>query len=313
MYVGGLALDRSPRKLLAFIGMTFAFSWTLAALPLALGIKSWQAEWQVVGVAIMFMPAVSAIAVQKLVCKEPLKGPLGISFKLNRWWLVAWLLPLLIAFATMGISLLVPGVSFSSDLSGFFERLERGGMPAELVERMRTQMSSFPIHAFWIALVQGLFAGVTVNAAVALGEELGWRGFLLRELGHMKFWSSSVVIGLIWGLWHAPLVLQGLNYPQHPVEGVFAMIAFCVLLSPLFSYIRLKSRSVIAAAILHGSINGVGGLSIMLIRGGDDLTTGVTGIAGLVILLIVDLFIFLLDRSIRGRTVKDIIGENSSK
>jgi hypothetical protein len=118
----GLALNRSPRKLLAFIGITFALSWTLAALPSALGIKSWQAEWQAVGVAIMFMLALSAIAVQKLVCKKPLKGPLGISFKLNRWWLVAWLLPLPIAFAIMGISLLFPGVSFSPDLLGFFER-----------------------------------------------------------------------------------------------------------------------------------------------------------------------------------------------
>jgi membrane protease YdiL (CAAX protease family) len=149
-----------------------------------------------------------------------------------------------------------------------------------------------------------------VNAVAGLGEELGWRGFLLRELSHMGFWRSSVFIGLIWGVWHAPVILQGHNYPQHPVEGVFMMIIFCLLLSPLFSYTRIKSGSVIAAAIMHGTLNATGGLSIMVVEGGDDLVTGVTGVAGFIVLLVVNFLIFILDNSIRKKPVKDIMEES---
>jgi len=137
-------------------------------------------------------------------------------------------------------------------------------------------------------------------------RKLGWRGLLLRELGRMGFWRASALIGLIWGIWHAPLILQGHNYPQHPVEGVFMMIIFCLLLSPIFSYIRIKSGSVIAAAILHGTLNATGGLSIMIVNG-NDLVTGVTGASGFIILSILNLLIFVLDHSVRGRPVKDIV------
>ena len=85
-----------------------------------------------------------------------------------------------------------------------------------------------------------------------LNEEIGWRGLLQRELGFMEFWKSSLTIGVIWGIWHAPIILQGHNYPEHPVIGVFMMTIWCILLAPIFSYIRLKSKSVIAAAIMHG-------------------------------------------------------------
>jgi membrane protease YdiL (CAAX protease family) len=84
------------------------------------------------------------------------------------------------------------------------------------------------------------------------------------------------------------------------------MIIFCLLLSPIFSYIRIKSGSVIAAAILHGTLNATGGLSIIIVNG-DDLVIGVTGASGFIILSILNLLIFVLDHSVRGRPVKDIV------
>jgi len=88
------------------------------------------------------------------------------------------------------------------------------------------------------------------------------------------------------------------------------MIIFCLLLSPLFSYTRIKSGSVIAAAIMHGTLNATGGLSIMVVEGGDDLVTGVTGVAGFIVLLVVNFLIFILDNSIRKKPVKDIMEES---
>jgi membrane protease YdiL (CAAX protease family) len=86
----------------------------------------------------------------------------------------------------------------------------------------------------------------------------------------------------------------------------YSMAAFQLLLSPIFSYIRIKSGSVIAAAILHGTLNATGGLSIMIVNG-NDLVTGVTGASGFIILSILNLLIFVLDHSVRGRPVKDIV------
>ena len=298
-------MDEKVKRVGLFTGITFALSWLMLILFLALGGKWGTLDALVVGTAFMFMPMTSAILVQKFIYKEPLRKPLGISFKLNRWWLVAWLLPPFIVFVTIGVSLLIPGISYSPEMTGFFERLE-GIIPAEQLEQIKAQITAFPIHIFWIALLLGLFAGITVNAVVGFGEELGWRGFLLREFGHMGLWKSSAIIGLVWGIWHTPLILQGHNYPQHPLEGAFMMIIVCLLLSPIFSYIRLKSKSVVAAAIVHGSLNGTAGLAIMVVKGGNDLIIGVTGAAGLLVLFVANLCIFLLDRSIKGKPVKVI-------
>jgi membrane protease YdiL (CAAX protease family) len=284
-------------KLWLFILLTFTLSWLIAGLFLYLGGKWGTLNAIIVATAFMFMPMISAIFVHKFY-KEPLKKPLGVSFNLNRWLLAAWLLPPIIAFATIGVSLLIPGVSLDLEMVEFFERYEKV-MSFEQLEQMKAQMSDFPIHIFWIALIQGLFAGVTINAVAGFGEELGWRGFLLKELIYMGFWKASIIIGFIWGVWHAPLILQGHNYPQHPMEGVFMMIIFCIILSPIFSYIRLKAKSVIAAAIIHGSLNATAGLPIMIIKGGNDLIIGVTGAAGFIVLLIINLLIFIFDYSIK--------------
>ena len=290
-------MDEKAKKIGLFIGITFFLSWLMAILFFLLGGRWNTPVATIIGVAYMFVPMVSAIIVQKYLYKEPLKKPLGISFKLNRWFLVAWFLPPIIAFAAIGISLLFPQVEYSSEMAGLLEKF-RGILPPETLEQMESQMATFPVHPIWIALGQGLIAGITINAVAGFGEELGWRGFLQRELGYMGFWKSSTLIGIIWGIWHAPIILQGHNYPQHRIEGVFMMIVFCLLLAPIISYVRLKAKSVIAAAILHGSLNGTAGLAIMVVKGGSDLLVGVTGAAGFIILALINLFIFTFDHSI---------------
>lgn len=76
------------------------------------------------------------------------------------------------------------------------------------------------------------------------------------------------------------------------------MIIWCILMTPIFIYITIKARSVIAAAILHGTLNATAGLAIIKIDGGNDLITGVTGLAGFLALLITLMAIFIYDYSI---------------
>ena len=74
------------------------------------------------------------------------------------------------------------------------------------------------------------------------------------------------------------------------------MIILCVLLAPIFSYVWLKARSVIAAAIIHGPLNATAGLPLMVIKGGSELTVGVTGLAGFFVLICINVGIFVFER-----------------
>jgi len=282
------------KKAGVFIGLTFFVNWSFALLFHALGGRWHTPVGTAFGAAYMFVPMVVAILLQKGVYREPVQEPLGISFRLNRWFLVAWLLPPAIAFATFGVSLLLPGVEYSPQMEGMFERYA-SLLTAEQMQQFRERVPATPLAVVPLVLFLGLVAGVTVNAVAGFGEELGWRGFLQKELAFLGFWRSSLLIGLVWGLWHAPLILQGHNYPQHPVLGVLMMTVLCVLLAPIFGYIRVKARSVIAAAIVHGTFNATYGLSLVLVRGGSDLTTGVTGLPGFLVLAVVILLLWRHD------------------
>lgn len=289
-------MNRNSKKILLFIGLTFLLSWSLAISFFAFGSELNSSAGRGMLVLYMFLPMVVAIIVQKFIYKKPLK-PLGISFKLNRWFLAAWLLPPIIAFAAFGVSLLFPGVEYSPEMVGMIEKLQQSVFTSpEQITQMQSQFSALPVHPIWMFLAVWLIAGITINALFGFGEELGWRGLLQKEFGHMGFWKSSAIIGLIWGLWHAPIILQGYNYPSHPVAGVFMITILTLLLSPVFSYVRIKSKSVIAASIIHGSFNATAGLSFVMIKGGSDLIVGVLGLAGFIVLVIVNIGIFIYNR-----------------
>lgn len=287
-------MSRHVRKSIMFIGLTFLVNWSFVLLFFALGGRLQSPVGIAFGATYMFVPMLAAILVQKRIYHEPVREPLGISFRLNRWFLVAWLLPPVIALATLGVSLLVPGVEYAPQMQGMFERFASLLTP-EQMQQLKERMAGTPLGTIWLILFGGLFAGITINAVAGFGEELGWRGFLQKELAFLGFWRSSLLIGLVWGLWHAPLILQGHNYPQHPVAGVLMMTILCVLLAPIFGYVRMKAKSVIAAAIIHGTFNATYGLSIVLVRGGSDLTTGVTGLPGFVVLAVVILILWRYD------------------
>ena len=282
-------------NVLSFIGLTYFLSWMLAGLAYLFGVRYYGAASFIVTVGYMFVPMIVAIFIQKVILREPLSKPLGLSFRLNRWWLVAWLLPPVVSFGTIGVSLTFVSVEYTPQMAGILERF-RSFLPPEQMEEIERGMGTVRIHPLWTGLLQGLVAGPTINAVAGFGEELGWRGFLQKELKGLGFYRSSVLIGFIWGVWHMPIILQGHNYPDHPLFGVFMMIAWCILLSPIFSLVRLRSDSVIAAAVLHGSLNGTAGLALMVVEGGSDLLVGVTGLAGFAVLLLVNLVLLLQDR-----------------
>jgi membrane protease YdiL (CAAX protease family) len=280
-----------------FLLLTFGICWTAAGIfALAGGIYK-GLPGTILATGYMLVPAISAIIVTWLVHRERIGKNLLVSFKINRWFFVAWLIPPVINFASMGIALLFPGVSYSPDMEGMFDRYE-GVLTAEQMADMRLSMAMMPLHPLLMAVLQGLLAGITINAVFGFGEELGWRGFLVKQMQGKRFVTASVFIGAIWGIWHAPIILFGHNYPNFPVAGVFMMTAWCILLSPLFLYITIKSESVIAASVMHGTLNATVGIGIMMLDGGSELMVGATGLAGFIALAGVTMVFFLYDRYI---------------
>lgn len=281
-----------------FLILTFSISFLIAGIYKLNGGESHdRTGFMILGIIYMFIPTIAVLIVKKLIHREKIATDLLISFKINKWFFVAWLIIPVLAFLTFGISLLFPDVIYSPDMSGMFSRFE-SMMTPEQAEQMRASVESLPLHPVWITLMQGLIAGITVNAIAGFGEELGWRGFLLKQFKDMNFMKASILIGFIWGIWHAPMILMGHNYPDHPVAGVFMMTILCILLSVILLYITIKSKSVIAAAIMHGTMNATAGISIMLIEGGNDLTVGMPGVAGFITLIIAIAVLFVYDRYI---------------
>ncbi len=231
----------------------------------------------------MFTPFVATI-IACFINKIPFKD-LGISLKFNKWFIISWLLPVILILAILLISFLFPGIKYSPTMQGL---LAYGATPESIAQGVESY-SKFGFPPIIFAILLGLIAGPTINTLFSFGEEIGWRGFLQKELSHLGFWKSSLLIGLIWGIWHAPIILQGYNYPQHPLIGVGMMIIFTVLLSPLLCYARKKTKSVFAPSIMHGTINALAGIAIAFVMGGNDLIVGIQGLSGFIVLAIVNI------------------------
>ena len=287
------------RKIATFLAIAFGLAWTLALAFFACGGRLNSIGFVVMGVGYMFTPALAAVVTNRLSSGSP-RTDLGL--RAPRVWplLAAWITPVILVVAASGLSLLLPNVSFGG-IGAIYDNVAPSLTPAQLTQ-LHAKLDHGPLAipgvlpAFFI--LQALIAGISVNAVAAFGEELGWRGFLLDEFRRIGFWPASFTIGLVWGLWHLPLIAQGYNYPGHPVAGPAMMTLLTVLLAPLLGYARLRANSIFAAAVLHGTFNAVATLGLFL-RGGSLLLTGILGVCGMLTLALADLALWTY---LRGRT-----------
>jgi membrane protease YdiL (CAAX protease family) len=121
-----------------------------------------------------------------------------------------------------------------------------------------------------------------VNALPTLGEEFGWRGYLqpkLLPLGERKMY---LLVGLIWGIWHWPVIWMGHNYPGYPIWGSLAMVWFTFVTGTFFGWASLRAGSVWPAVIGHGALNGVANIWLLFLAGATNPLFGpsVVGLAG---------------------------------
>jgi len=142
-----------------------------------------------------------------------------------------------------------------------------------------------------------IFLAPIINIFMMLGEELGWRAYMMPRLFKLMSPAKAFLIGgTIWALWHAPGILMGYNYPTQPVLGVGLMILMCIPLGIIFQFIYYKTRSIIITAIAHGAVNWAGSTfsSFILVKENyNTLIHGPTGIVGIVILSIIAYYLFI--------------------
>ncbi|PKR89923.1 hypothetical protein CXZ10_07015 [Pleomorphomonas diazotrophica] len=266
---------------LIFLAITFSFSWLVALVTWRAGLLTPAAPGTFTAAAMfLFMcgPAVGAVICAAAFDKGRARLSLGLRWPFNRWLLAAWLVPALLVATSLAISLALSSRGFQPPVAALEAAIRAAGedpakvgLPLEVLATLQIGMS--------------LLLAPIINWPLSLSEELGWRGWLWSRWRPLGFWRCSVMIGLAWGIWHAPLVVLGHNYPTLPLAGPLLMILWCMLISPVLHLIRDCGGSVWHAALFHGTINALGSLSIMLLADPSMPWRGIFGIGGGIVLV----------------------------
>ncbi len=207
--------------------------------------------------AMMFVPALSVLLAGSGFRDMGWKP----CFKKNvRSILFAWFGPaVLTALGTALYFLIFPA---HLDLSG-------SSMDQALLTQLQTQGMGYPVYVL-ISAVSALTYAPLLNTFFALGEELGWRGFLYPQLkagyGRKKGWLLG---GVVWGAWHWPLIWligyeYGFDYVGFPIVGMLLFCVFTVALGIMCDWLYEKSGSIWLPSLFHGAINAIAGVPLAI-------------------------------------------------
>lgn len=236
------------KRLIIYLLFAFGIAWCIF-IAFSLTDYKWDGSNQrlesLVGLG-MLAPLIAHV-LTRLITKEGFamtgKGSMlfGISFKNKKWkyFIFAMFVPWVYFEVTNIIALVLVPEAFDTGILGEM------GLSNEI--------------AFVYPLI--IISSCTIASFAALGEEGGWRGYMMPKLMKLMSVPKAVIVGgIIWGVWHAPLTCIGHNfgtdYPGFPYVGILVMCIFCTLMGMLLTYITIKSSSIWPAAIMHAVNNG---------------------------------------------------------
>ncbi len=267
--------------LLITFGVTYAVE---GALGLA-GFR-WEGVPPLLGqyliIAVMWVPALAAGLTLRFVHREGLAGAYLRFGPLKPYLFSILIIPLVFALVYALTWLL--GLGRPDWGLEFFQ--------AQLVE-MGADLTGMPPAGQILSFLflSSLVTGPTLNALFAFGEELGWRGYLLPRLMPLGKPKAYLLLGLIWGLWHAPLILMGFNYPGYPLAGVVWMCALTLSIGIFINEMTLRYRSSILAGVIHGAFNGQAyGIWRILFPTAHPLLGGMAGLVGILVFALLGLW-----------------------
>ena len=193
-------------------------------------------------VGIMWCPALAALATMKLNGRS--MSALGWAWPTRKYALASWYIPL--AYASVSYLII-----WSTGLGGFPNK--------EFVQSLTTRMGlglSPAASTVLYLLLMGSF-GLIRSLSTGLGEEIGWRGFLVPELSkNLGFTATALISGIVWSLWHYPiLIFADYNAGTATWYALACFTVMVVSMSFLYTWMRLKSGSLWTGALLHASHN----------------------------------------------------------
>jgi membrane protease YdiL (CAAX protease family) len=233
--------QKSSRQQIAiYLVLVFAFSSVFYFLVLRAHTLGAGAGLYVFG--IMWCPALAGITTLKLSGRN--LAELGWKWPEKKYAIESWLIPLL--YATIAYVIV-----WTARLGGFPDH----DFMALLVQRMGLRASPILSTVIYI-LLAGSF-GVIKSLVSALGEEIGWRGFLVPELfKNIGFTGTALISGVVWACWHYPVLIWGDYNSGTPTwYGLTCFTVLVVSISFVFAWMRLKSGSLWTGALLHASHN----------------------------------------------------------
>lgn len=122
------------------------------------------------------------------------------------------------------------------------------------------------VTAFLAQIIITSVVGIAITSIATFGEEFGWRGVIQNRLiAHYGVVAGLVILGLFWGIWHAPIIYGGYNFPGYPLIGSLVfMPLFTLGTSGVFAWLTLRAGSFWPAVLAHASINSIAGPLIYL-------------------------------------------------
>ena len=260
-----------------FVALAYGLAWTVEGIALARGMRFGTLTASAVALlgGVMFTPALAATIVRRV------RGEGFASAGLRRgpWraYVAVWIgVPVLVALVFVLTVLLGLG-RFDPSLSRLTAMLHEQAAGRPLPALPPPQVLALAMFA------QGVTLGVLVTSIATFGEEFGWTGYLLVKLLPLGRWRAAIVYGVLWGLWHAPIIAAGHNYPGYPVLGIAMMCALTTAFALTQTALRLRSGSVLLTSFFHASVNTQGlGVLPLLVVGVSPVLGGATGVVGIV-------------------------------
>lgn len=259
------------RPIILYVVLAYALAW-LVAVPLWAGGRGLgDPLFTVYALVMMLTPTVAALLVARFAERPGNRpgGP-GIARSLGLWPLkpVGPFLAFLAAGLLLPILLVMGGLLLGAALglypADFANLSALRSLMAQQVPQAAAQVNALPAGLLIAGQLFNVLIGSFINLVPALGEEIGWRGWLVSRLEPMGKTATVLLSGAVWGLWHAPLILLGYNYPGVPGWlGLAAMMGFTISFGAVLAWLRLASGSVWPAALAHGALNAAAGLFLV--------------------------------------------------
>lgn len=294
------------KRILLFLVMTFVITYAYELLILPQALENAGASASILIALVMLFPAL-CVLLTRLISGEGFRDAWVLpNFRGHlRYYLICWLMPIvLIVLGSLLYFLLFPS-KFDANMGFVQESYAAAGLTFDA--------AAVKSQVIWQLVLAVLLAPLT-NIIFTFGEEWGWRGYLLPKLAEkFTILPALLISGLIWGLWHAPLTAlghnYGLDYTGYPWTGILAMCAFCLVIGVLFSYVTLKTRSCLPAAIAHGSLNGFAAAGMTFTFSAANINpfigpapTGIIGGSGFLVTAII-LLVMMLREQKAGRLI----------